>query len=205
MHLNPAFVKFVNDAHLTNRGPDRASRGTANIKFITRAAIVETKEAWMIIPDAVGAALPPQAATFITTQAMVPTLSVDPVAGVIAHDDQLRMVTVAMIAIHIVHTIPGHPEFIWSSFQHANRTTGVTDLAPSAARCPVQNRPPHWAATSSHAECQLPPVRAKHGSGRREQGRLRPCIERRHADVHHAAHQHLPRVPGLQVQGSRHR
>ena len=137
MHLNPAFVKFVNDSHLTSA--DQILRPeAAAIQFTTHGAIVETKEAWQIIPDAVGAALPPQAATFITTRAMVPTLSVDPVLGVIAHDDQLRMVTVAMVAIHIVHTIPGHPEFIWSSFQHANRTTGLTDLAPSALAAPFE-------------------------------------------------------------------
>lgn len=131
MHLNPAFVKFVNDAHLTSA--DQIKRAPSSIKFTTTAAIVETKEAWMIIPDV----NPPQAATFITTQAMVPTLSVDPVLGVIADDTNLRQVTVALIAIHIVHSIPGHPELLWSTFQHANRTTGLTDLAPSAIDVPL--------------------------------------------------------------------
>jgi hypothetical protein len=130
MHLNPAFVKFVNDAHLASA--NQILRADPAIHFTTTAAIVETKEAWQIIPDV----NPPQAATFITTKAMVPTLSVDPVLGVVEHDDQLRMVTVALIAIHIVHTIPGHPEFIWASFQHANRQTGITDLAPSALDLP---------------------------------------------------------------------
>ena len=104
------------------------------IQFITRAAIVETKEAWQIISDVDA----PEAANFITTKAMVPTLSVDPAFGVLAHNDQLRMVTVALVAIHIVHTIPGHPEFIWSTFQHANRTTGLTDVAPSALAAPFE-------------------------------------------------------------------
>jgi hypothetical protein len=74
---------------------------------------------------------------FITTTAMVPTLSIDPTTNqVIADDTTLRMVTVQLIAIHIVHTIGGHPEFIWSSFQHANATTGETDVAPSAPDVP---------------------------------------------------------------------
>ncbi|HET6280879.1 MAG TPA: hypothetical protein VFH73_07935 [Polyangia bacterium] len=132
IHMNPAFVKFVNDAHLTSA--DQIKRAAnLGIHFTTTSAIVETKEAWQIIPDV----NPPQAANFITTQAMVPTLSVDPMLGVVAHDDQLRMVTVALVAIHIVHTIPDHPEFIWSTFQHANRTTGVTDVAPSASDLPT--------------------------------------------------------------------
>jgi hypothetical protein len=131
IHMNPAFVKFVNDANLTSA--DQIKRADPSIHFTTTGALVETKDAWQIIPDA----NPPQAASFITTQAMVPTLSVDPVLGVVADDTNLRMVTVALVAIHIVHTIPGHAEFLWSSFQHGNRTTGVTDLAPSAVDLPA--------------------------------------------------------------------
>jgi hypothetical protein len=133
IHMNPAFVRFVNEAHLTSA--DQIKMADPSIHFTTTSAIVETKDAWQIIPDA----NPPQAASFITTQAMVPTLSVDPVLGVVADDKNLRRVTVALIAIHIVHTLPGHPEFIWSTFQHGDRTTGVTDLAPSAIDLPRNN------------------------------------------------------------------
>jgi hypothetical protein len=141
IHMNPAFVNFVNEAHLTSA--DQIKRADPAIHFTTTGAIVETKEAWMIIPDN----NPPQAATFITTRAMVPTLSVDPTAGVVADDNRLRQVTVALIAIHIVHTIPGHPEFIWSTFEHTNnRNTGVTDLAPSSVDIP-RNNPPNVVAS----------------------------------------------------------
>jgi hypothetical protein len=135
IHMNPAFVNFVNEAHLTSA--DQIKRASPSIHFTSTAAIVETKEAWMIINDS----NPAEATSFVTTRAMVPTLSVDPVLGVVADDANLRMVTVALIAIHIVHTIPGHPEFVWSTFQHANRMTGVTDLAPSAIDIPRLNPP----------------------------------------------------------------
>ncbi len=140
IHMNPAFVKFVNEAHLTSA--DQIRRADPSIHFTSTGAIVETKEAWMIIPDNT----PPQAASFVTTRAMVPTLSVDPVLGVVADDNNLRQVTVALIAIHIVHTIPGHPEFVWSTFQHADRMTGVTDLAPSSVDLP-RNNPPNVLAS----------------------------------------------------------
>ena len=79
---------------------------------------------------------------------MVPTLSVDPLLGVVADDTRLRQVTVALLAIHIVHTIPGHPEFIWSTFQHSNRQTGVSDLAPSYIELPrTVPAPPNVAAS----------------------------------------------------------
>jgi len=101
-----------------------------NLAFPSTLAMVETKEAWMIVNGAA-----PN--NFITTTAMVPTLSIDPTTNqVIADDATLRMVTVQLVAIHIVHTIGGHPEFIWSSFQHANATTGETDLAPSGPDLP---------------------------------------------------------------------
>ena len=140
IHMNPAFVRFVNEARLTSA--DQIKLADPSIHFTTTAALVETKDAWQIIPDS----NPPQAASFITTQAMVPTLSVDPVLGVVADDTNLRRVTVALIAIHIVHTLPGHPELIWSTFQHGNRTTGVTDLAPSAIDLP-RNNPPNTVAS----------------------------------------------------------
>lgn len=140
IHMNPAFVKFVNDAHLTSA--DQIKLADPSIHFTTTAAVVETKDAWQIISDT----NPPEATSFVTTQAMVPTLSVDPLLGVVADDTKLRLVTVALIAIHIVHTIPGHPEFVWSTFQHTNRTTGVTDLAPSLVDLP-RNNPPNVVAS----------------------------------------------------------
>lgn len=140
IHMNKAFVDFVKEAHLTSA--DQIKRADSSIHFTSTAAIVETKEAWMVIPDS----NPPQAASFVTTRAMVPTLSVDPLLGVVADDNNLRQVTVALIAIHIVHTIPGHPEFVWSTFQHADRMTGVTDLAPSSIDLP-RNNPPNAVAS----------------------------------------------------------
>jgi hypothetical protein len=49
-------------------------------------------------------------------------------------------VTVALIAIHVVFTLPGHPEFIWSTFQHVD-ATGVSDVAPSAVANPTMTTP----------------------------------------------------------------
>jgi len=43
---------------------------------------------------------------------------------------------VALIAIHVVYTLPGHPEFIWSTFQHVD-AQGLTDVAPSPMNNPA--------------------------------------------------------------------
>lgn len=129
MHMNPAFVSFVRASNLTTVNGILAA--DPNLAFPSTLAMVETKEAWMIV----NGALP---TNVITTTAMVPTLRIDPTTNqVVADDANLRQVTVQLIAMHIVHTIGGHPEFIWSSFQHTNATTGVTDVAPSAPDIPT--------------------------------------------------------------------
>ncbi len=38
--------------------------------------------------------------------------------------DTPRSIKVALVAMHVVYSLPGHPEFIWTSFQHID-TTGV--------------------------------------------------------------------------------
>jgi hypothetical protein len=127
IHFNQAFVDFVNYAGLTNAEAIKAA--DPNLAFPTTTNIVELKTAWMIVDDA----NPP--ANFITTKAKVSTLKVGPASTIIEDRANLRDVTVALIAMHVVYTLPGHPEFIWSSFQHVD-AAGLPDVAPSAPTLP---------------------------------------------------------------------
>jgi hypothetical protein len=123
IHFNKAFVNFVNEAGITNAEAIKAA--DPNLKFPTTKDIVELKTAWMIVDDA----NPP--ANFFTTKAKVSTLKV--VNNSIQEDRAaLRDVTVALIAMHVVFTLPGHPEFIWTSFQHVGADS-LPDVAPSSA------------------------------------------------------------------------
>jgi hypothetical protein len=66
----------------------------------------------------------------------VPTLKV--VDGTVTEDyTTLRTVTAQMLAIHVVFTIPGHPEFIWSTFE-ATDLQGNSLVAPSANDLPAR-------------------------------------------------------------------
>jgi hypothetical protein len=127
IHFNQAFVDFVRYAGLTSAEGIKAA--DPNLAFPTTTNIVELKTAWMIVDDA----SPP--ANFITTKAKVSTLKVGPGNTIIEDRANLRDVTVALIAMHVVYTLPGHPEFIWSSFQHVD-AAGVPDVAPSAPTLP---------------------------------------------------------------------
>src|SRR6185295_8683846 len=130
IHMNPPFVSFVNGNGLQTADGIRNADPLLNFPN----GLVELKEAWMVVPDN----NPP--ANFIITKARVPTLH--PVTDVFNNvqvvEDRanLRDVTVALLAIHIVFTIPGHPEFVWSTFQHVD-AMDVFDVAPTTTNNPT--------------------------------------------------------------------
>jgi hypothetical protein len=91
MHMNPAFVNFVQANRLTSA--DAISAADPNLTFPSTLAMVETKEAWTVVSGAVPA-------NFITTQAMVPTLHIDPATSQVVVDEaNPRLVTLQLIAI----------------------------------------------------------------------------------------------------------
>jgi hypothetical protein len=82
----------------------------------------------------------------------VPRLGQDPVTHVISEDrDTPRAVVVRLLAIHVVYTYPGHPEFIWGSMEHTNvdptagesdikAADGHRDVAPVVAADPITDK-----------------------------------------------------------------
>jgi hypothetical protein len=131
MHLNRAFVNFIKANNL------QTVQGIQNVNptLSFPPGIVEFKTAWTDIDpgDFPGGKVPPPTndpnnksdpgdySNYITTMAWVPHLSQDPATGtIVEHPDQPRLIKVALVAIHAVFTLPGHPEFIWGSIQHAN-------------------------------------------------------------------------------------
>jgi hypothetical protein len=129
MHMNRQFVDFVNEHHLITA--DAVRHADPNLAF--PADVVELKSAWQIVDD--GAA----PADFITARVQVPTLRMKD--GQMAQDmTNMREVTVALLALHVVFTLPGHPEFIWSTFQHVD-ADGLPDVAPNAPANPQATSP----------------------------------------------------------------
>jgi hypothetical protein len=89
------------------------------------AGVVEFKSAWQIVEGDIAA----QTKDFISMQTTVPTLSQD-ASGAISEDrDTPRTVTVRLLAIHVVSTLVGHPEFVWASFEHSTAmVNGASDV-----------------------------------------------------------------------------
>jgi hypothetical protein len=115
IHLNQAFVDFVKANGLqTLLGVQNAP---ANL-FLP-PGLVEFKSAWMDIDP--GDGVTGDFSTYITTSAWVPTLHQDPTTHHISEDkDHPRQIKVALLAIHSVYSLPGHPELVWASIQHVS-------------------------------------------------------------------------------------
>ncbi|MGR9363664.1 hypothetical protein ACU8OO_34995 (plasmid) [Rhizobium leguminosarum] len=128
IHVNDQFAKFVKDNGLTSKSAIENASDT--LKF--PEGIAELKSAWRVLTRE------NEGDTYITTWADVPSLHVvnnrieiDPAA-------EPRRVRLGLLALHVVFTLKGHPEFIWSTFEHSD-LNGATDLAPSAPVNPDSN------------------------------------------------------------------
>jgi hypothetical protein len=116
IHVNQGFADFIDANNL--KTADQVRNASRNLFF--PAGVVEFKSAWQEIP-----AGDPSLSTYISTTAWVPHLSVK--NGQIVEDKNApRKITVRLLALHVVFTLPGHPEFIWSTFEHS---TGTPDLS----------------------------------------------------------------------------
>ena len=82
---------------------------------------------------------------YITTRAIIPVFKTNPAGDIVRDGDKTRIVTVALLGLHVVGTIEGHPEFIWATFEHVlHEKTGPwqRDLAPTAKTNPSDSAQP---------------------------------------------------------------
>lgn len=144
IHVNQAFTDFIAANNL--RTPKAVQN--ANDRLFFPDGVVEFKSAWQEVDNPT----PAETDTYITTKAWVPTLSQDSNTHVVTEDkDKPREITVRLLALHVVFTLPGHPEFIWGTFEHTDAdvyanetdidaTMGHRDVAP--IRDNDENPPP---------------------------------------------------------------
>lgn len=144
IHINNEFASFVRDNRLddiqrlfldpSDNDPNKARNAVpADLEF--RPGTIEMKASWMIVEGPTSAY-----SNYILTTAKVPYLkAVKDDKGdhiVVDTSKPMRSVTVALLGLHVVAAIDGHPELIWASFEHAD-ADGHRDVAPSAQENPV--------------------------------------------------------------------
>jgi hypothetical protein len=129
IHVNQAFSDFIAQNGLQTAEALKAyPLDPVKRRLTFPAGVAEFKSAWQVV-EGDDAAIAAQTQGFITISTTVPTLRQDPTSHVVSEDPAApRAVTVRLLAIHVVFTLPGHPEFVWSSFEHStSMVTGQTD------------------------------------------------------------------------------
>ena len=126
--MNSAFKDFILQNKL--EAPDALRNyPTTHPNLIFPPGVVEFKSAWQIV-EGDAATIAEQTKDFISMKTTVPTLSQDSVTGAITEDrDKPLPVTVRLLAIHVVSTLVGNPEFVWASFEHSTAmSNGMSDV-----------------------------------------------------------------------------
>jgi hypothetical protein len=131
IHVNKAYVDFIDKYRL--RTKDAVQNADPNLFF--PAGVVEFKSAWQVVEPGM------VTDDFITTKASVPTLHYNTATGDMEEDrNNPREVTARLLALHVVYTLPGHPEFVWATFEHVDAQE-VATTAPSAPENPRDDDP----------------------------------------------------------------
>ncbi|MEY2931399.1 MAG: hypothetical protein RL033_2148 [Pseudomonadota bacterium] len=138
IHVNQAFADFVRENGLTTLEGVQ----NADPSLFFPAGVVEFKSAWQDITDEP----PAQYENYIQTRGLVPRLSTGPNGEILEDRNDPIERQMALLALHVVYTYPGHPEFIWGSFEHS---TGAPDTSAKDAKRDVA---PTFAASNPAAD-----------------------------------------------------
>lgn len=131
IHVNPAYADFARKNGLDTPA---GIRDPAKNGLTFPAGVAEFKSAWRVLTD------PADFPDYITVRARVPRLRVHG-DRVVVDPTSMYVATVGLIGLHVVFAIEGHPEMVWSTFEHVDKT-GSADLAPQALVDPAPNANP---------------------------------------------------------------
>lgn len=131
IHFNYHFADFLERHDLLTK--DAILRANESLSF-DEPGIVEMKSAWKILTNA------DDRSAYIWKEATVPKLVVSDGKVAVDPGGGTRTVDVALLALHVAFTMEGHPEFVWSTFEHVDKA-GNPDSAPSATANPGDTDP----------------------------------------------------------------
>lgn len=108
-YVNDIFYDFVVKDHELYK-PSRLQSFDPDANFPDNA--LELKASWKILSDS------DDAGAFYTRDAMLSRLEPAPDGSSIQISDETYETTVALVGLHVVGRVPGHPEMIWATFEH---------------------------------------------------------------------------------------
>lgn len=106
-HFNVEFAKFVRDNSLTKTVPLDVS---SDLQFPKGS--VELKSSWKVVAPG------EDASRFFTIKTSIPWFKLTPNGEMLVDASRSRQETLALLGMHIVGIVEGHPEFIWATFEH---------------------------------------------------------------------------------------
>jgi hypothetical protein len=138
-HINSAFVDFIRNT-LGLKTADQIKDVDPNKEF--PPGCLELKSAWRVLTDDEKKPenLTALRQSYFITEALVPTLinvTTGSVTVIKADETKPRPEMVALAALHVVGTTPGHPEFVWASFEHVENSPTQMKLLDPTDPAPV--------------------------------------------------------------------
>jgi len=128
-HLNSEFVEFVRANSLTESS--QLKDGSTDLQF-PRGSL-ELKSSWKVV------ATGDDVSQFFTIKTSVPVFKLTANGEIVVDANQVREETLALVGMHIVGVVEGHPEFIWATFEHNDDAPDLpVGLSPRTAQ-PVES------------------------------------------------------------------
>ena len=117
-HMNTDFVNFVKTNQLTNL--QKMHDASVDLQFPKGS--LELKSSWKIVQKG------EDTTKFYTTRAVTPLLKLAADGKTIEVDTRnTKEQTVALLGLHVVGVVEGHPEFIWATFEHDDNAPNLPD------------------------------------------------------------------------------
>jgi len=123
------FVKFIRENGYTD--PDRLRGAPATQPFPKGS--LEIKSSWKVVAPG------EDTTRFFTVKTALPLLAFKN-GQLVAEPSEAREATVALLGLHVVGVVEGHPEFIWATFEHNDNAPDLPpDFVPDA-RVPIDTQ-----------------------------------------------------------------
>jgi hypothetical protein len=134
------YITMVNDVYAQFLAMNEANKTTKNPFPTTQAEldqiIAYAKSKNIVLPDAnalamelktswVDASTVGDLSNYITIDAMVPTYTKTPTKWTII-PNKTQKIKLALLGVHIVGSTAGHPEMVWSTFEHKNNAPNLS-------------------------------------------------------------------------------
>ncbi|UMA63319.1 hypothetical protein LVO79_09545 [Roseivivax marinus] len=120
-YVDDTFFDFVITEHGFN-DPEKLLAASDTLNYPVGALTL--KAAWMVVPEG------GDASDFYTTEGDIRLLAEDGTGRVVVDPDATATETLALVGLHVVGVVKGHPEAIWATFEHVRN---APDIPPDAA------------------------------------------------------------------------